>query len=96
MFCKCRFLAITLSAVAMAAQTARADAARSDRARLMEITKVAPPVTPASKVSINPQPLPPLIQREASSFNNLGPGSRVAINPQPLPPKQQLGGHGIR
>jgi len=78
MFCKSRFLAITLSAVAMAAQTARADAARFDRARMLDIANAATTVTPGATVSINPQPLPPRV----------GPGSRVAINPQPLPPKQ--------
>jgi len=40
-------------------------------------------VSPASKVSLNPQPLPPG-ERKAGA----DPASKVSLNPQPLPPKQ--------
>src|SRR5712672_859369 len=39
--------------------------------------------SPASKVALNPQPLPPG-ERKAGG----DPASKVALNPQPLPPKQ--------
>jgi hypothetical protein len=39
--------------------------------------------SPASKVSLNPQPLPPG-ERKAGG----DPASKVSLNPQPLPPKQ--------
>ena len=39
--------------------------------------------SPASKVALNPQPLPP---RERKAGGD--PASKVALNPQPLPPKQ--------
>jgi len=39
--------------------------------------------SPASKVALNPQPLPPG-ERKAGG----DPGSKVSLNPQPLPPKQ--------
>jgi hypothetical protein len=35
--------------------------------------------SPASKVALNPQPLPP-------GAKNTSPASKVALNPQPLPP----------
>lgn len=38
-------------------------------------------VTPASKVELNPQPLPPGAKKTTTS-----PESKVALNPQPLPP----------
>ena len=43
----------------------------------------APP-TPASKVELNPQPLPP---RTAVNAGAGTPGAKVSLNPQPLPPK---------
>ena len=39
--------------------------------------------SPASKVALNPQPLPPG-ERKAGG----DPASKVSLNPQPLPPKQ--------
>ena len=42
------------------------------------------PPTPASKVELNPQPLPP---RTAANAGSGSPGTKVSLNPQPLPPK---------
>jgi hypothetical protein len=42
---------------------------------------------PASKVMLNPQPLPP---REALASLKGNPASKVTLNPQPLPPKETL------
>jgi len=39
-------------------------------------------LTPGSKVSLNPQPLPPKMKSKVFT-----PGSDSALNPQPLPPK---------
>jgi hypothetical protein len=39
--------------------------------------------SPASKVALNPQPLPPGERKSGGD-----PASKVALNPQPLPPKQ--------
>jgi len=41
--------------------------------------------SPASKVALNPQPLPP-------GAKNTSPASKVELNPQPLPPKAQTTG----
>lgn len=38
--------------------------------------------SPASKVALNPQPLPP-------GAKNTSPASKVELNPQPLPPRVQ-------
>src|SRR6266853_5989209 len=43
--------------------------------------------TPADKVALNPQPLPPK-ERKAGG----DPASKVALNPQPLPPKERKAG----
>jgi hypothetical protein len=43
--------------------------------------------SPASKVALNPQPLPPG-ERKAGG----DPASKVALNPQPLPPKERKAG----
>jgi hypothetical protein len=39
--------------------------------------------SPASKVSLNPQPLPPKVATGGASSR----ASKVSLNPQPLPPK---------
>jgi len=41
-------------------------------------------VSPASKVSLNPQPLPP----KQAKVGSTSAASKVSLNPQPLPPKQ--------
>jgi len=41
-------------------------------------------VSPASKVSLNPQPLPP----KQAKVGATSAASKVSLNPQPLPPKQ--------
>jgi len=41
-------------------------------------------VSPGSKVTLNPQPLPPRTRVNSSIQSN---GSNVMLNPQPLPPK---------
>ena len=43
----------------------------------------------ASRVSLNPQPLPPG-ERVALNPQPLPPGERVALNPQPLPPRDAI------
>ncbi len=43
----------------------------------------------ASRVSLNPQPLPPG-ERVALNPQPLPPGERVALNPQPLPPREAI------
>src|SRR6266853_5392093 len=43
--------------------------------------------SPASKVALNPQPLPPG-ERKAGG----DPASKVSLNPQPLPPKERKAG----
>jgi hypothetical protein len=41
--------------------------------------------SPASKASLNPQPLPP------KPGDPMSAASKVSLNPQPLPPKQKIG-----
>jgi len=95
------FLATALSAVALVFQAAYADASRLGHTQIMDIAEAAQTVAPGAKVSINPQPLPPRVQHEATSFvasgfSKVGPGANVMINPQPLPPKQQNGARGFQ
>lgn len=49
--------------------------------------KITKTPSAASKVSLNPQPLPPG-ERKAGG----DPGSKVSINPQPLPPGERKAG----
>lgn len=46
-----------------------------------------PTVNPASRVMLNPQPLPPGGGAMATNPSFANPGNRVMLNPQPLPPK---------
>ncbi|MGZ7105481.1 MAG: hypothetical protein ACXVKC_08600, partial [Candidatus Angelobacter sp.] len=41
--------------------------------------------SPASKVALNPQPLPP----KQAKVGTTSAASKVSLNPQPLPPKVQ-------
>jgi hypothetical protein len=43
--------------------------------------------SPASRVALNPQPLPPGERKPGGD-----PASKVALNPQPLPPKERKAG----